>query len=160
MDVLIDSGYRGDDVLSIVDVEGLVCFAIQAEEKPDGSEVSISFVDNERMHELNRDYRGIDRPTDVLSFECDNLDDGFAVPGFEEEVYELGDIVIAPDVAECQAPTFGMSFGDEVSLLLVHGVLHLCGYDHMTDEEAERMEARETSILSEFYGRPFKREAI
>ena len=79
MDVLIDSGYRGQDVLDLVDVEGLVGFAVRTEGKPDASEVSISFVDNERMHELNRDYRGIDRPTDVLSFECDNLDDGFDI---------------------------------------------------------------------------------
>ncbi len=159
MDVLIDNGYRGEDILEIVDVEGLVRFAVEAEGKPAGSEISISFVDDGRMQELNREYRGIDRPTDVLSFECDNLDDGFDIPGFEEDVYELGDIVIAPDVAQAQAPTFGMSFADEVSLLLVHGVLHLCGYDHMDDEQAELMEARETRILSDYYQRPFKREA-
>ena len=159
MDVLIDSGYRGQDVLDLVDVEGLVGFAVRTEGKPDASEVSISFVDNERMHELNRDYRGIDRPTDVLSFECDNLDDGFDMPGVDDAPYELGDIVIAPDVAEAQAPTYGLSFADEVSLLLVHGTLHLCGYDHMTDGDAARMEARETRILSDFFGRPFKREA-
>ena len=159
MEVLIDSGYRGEDVLALVNVEELVGFTVQAEGKPPTSEISISFVDNMRMQELNRDYRGLDRPTDVLSFECDNLDDGFDVPGQDGAIFELGDIVIAPDVAEEQAPSYGLSFADEVSLLLVHGTLHLCGYDHLTDEEASLMEERETRILSDFYGHPFKREA-
>ena len=160
MEVLVDSGYRGDDVARIVDIEALVLFAMKSEGKPSSSEVSVIFVDNDRMQELNRDYRGLDRPTDVLSFECDNLDDGFAIPLSDEAPYELGDIVIAPDVAEQQAPRYGLSFADEISLLIVHGILHLCGWDHMDDMEAQAMEARETAILSEFYGRPFKREAL
>ena len=159
MDVIIDDGYRAEEMRSIVDIEGLVAFAAASEHKPENSEVSISFVDDGRMQELNRDYRGLDRPTDVLSFECDNLDDGFMVPADDEVPYELGDIVIAPDVAERQAPEYGLDLADELSLLLVHGTLHLCGYDHLDDGEALEMEQRETAILSEFYGRPFKREA-
>ena len=159
MEVFVDRGYRGEEVLALVDVESLALSVMRAEGKPENTEVSISFVDDERMHELNRDFRGIDRPTDVLSFECDNLDDGFAVDLDGEAPYELGDIVIAPDVAESQAPTYGLTFSDEISLLVTHGMLHLCGYDHMEEDEAAEMEERETELLTAFYGRPFKREA-
>ena len=159
VEVIIGEGYRAEEVLEIVDFEGLARFAIESEGKPATSEVSISFVDDERMQELNCEFRGLDRPTDVLSFECDNLDDGFVVPSGDEAPYELGDIVIAPDVAERQAPEYGLTFADELSLLTVHGILHLCGHDHMNEEEAQEMEGRETAILSEFYGRPFRREA-
>ena len=62
--------------------------------------------------------------------------------------YELGDIIIAPDVAARQSTEFGNSFEQEVSLLIVHGLLHLCGYDHIVDEEAEVMEARERELLT------------
>ena len=75
-------------------------------------------------------------------------------------VTDLGDIVLAPDVAEHQAPEYGMTFADEVSLLIVHGLLHLCGYDHMEEDEALEMEARERELLTEFYGREFKRSGV
>lgn len=155
MDVQIDYGYREEDMRALLDIEALARFVIEHEEKPENAEVSISFVTDEEIHELNREWRGVDRPTDVLSFECDNLDDGFAMP--DGEVYELGDIVIAPDVAEAQAPTYGLTFPDEMSLLITHGLLHLCGYDHMEDDEAQVMEARERELLSEYWGRDFKR---
>ena len=63
-------------------------------------------------------------------------------------LYELGDIIIAPDVAAAQADEYGNSFEQEISLLLVHGLLHLCGYDHITDDEAEVMEGREKELLT------------
>ena len=156
MDVQVNYDYREEDVRALLDVVGLAEFVIAHEGKPDATEVSISFVIDEEIHELNREWRGVDRPTDVLSFECDGADD---VPMPAGEVFELGDIVIAPDVAEVQAPTYGLSFADEMSLLITHGLLHLCGYDHMEDDEAQVMEARETELLSEFWGRPFKRTA-
>ena len=137
MDILVDYAYRGDEMKGLLDIEALATFVMTREGKPDTSEVSISFVADEEIHVLNREWRGIDRPTDVLSFECDNLDDGFGVP--DGEVYELGDIVIAPDVAEAQAPSYGLSFADEMSLLITHGLLHLCGYDHMEEGEALAM---------------------
>ncbi len=87
--------------------------------------------------------------TDVLSFECDNIDDDItAADGPSCPVYELGDIIVAPDVAARQSTEFGNSFEQEVSLLIVHGLLHLCGYDHIVDEEAEVMEARERELLT------------
>jgi probable rRNA maturation factor len=156
MDIQVNYEYGGEAVRRALDVEALTRFVIEQEEKPDSTEVSISFVTDEAIHELNREYRGIDRPTDVLSFECDNLDDDFAPAGFDEP-YELGDIVIAVDIAQRQAPEYGLSFPDELSLLITHGLLHLCGYDHMEEDEALEMEARESELLSAFWKRPFKR---
>ena len=155
LEVLVHYGYREDEMRELLDVERLALFVAQQEGEPDSTEVSISFVTNDEIHELNREWRGVDRPTDVLSFECDGA--GGDMPYVEGESWELGDIVIAPDVAEAQAPLYGLGFADEMSLLVTHGMLHLCGYDHMEDDEAEVMEARERELLSAFWGRPFKR---
>ena len=107
-------------------------------------EVSVTLVDDERMRELNAAWRDIDAPTDVLSFECDSpADEG--IP--EDETLELGDIVLAPRVIAAQAPAFGMSEVEEFRIMLVHGMLHLLGYDHLDDAEAEVMEAHELAIL-------------
>lgn len=155
MDVQVNYDYREEEMRALLDVAGLARFVAQREGRPDETEASISFVTDEAIHELNREWRGVDRPTDVLSFECDGVDDDMPLP--EGQAFELGDIVIAPDVAEAQAPLYGLSFADEVSLLVTHGMLHLCGYDHMEDDEAAVMEARERELLTEFWGRPFKR---
>ncbi|MBQ9001043.1 MAG: rRNA maturation RNase YbeY [Eggerthellaceae bacterium] len=161
MEVLVNYDYREGDVKALFDIEELAMFVIRSEGKPETCEASISFVTDEDIHRMNREYRGIDRPTDVLSFECDNVHDDFAVfAPAAEELYELGDIVIAPDVAERQAPEYGLSFADEMSLLITHGLLHLCGYDHMEDEEARAMESRERELLTKYWGRPFKRSNV
>ena len=107
--------------------------------------VSVSVVDDERMRELNGEWRGMDRPTDVLSLECERPDD----PDLgEDEPCELGDIVLAPDYIGRQAASFGTTPADECRLLLVHGMLHLLGYDHVKDDEAEEMEAREDELCA------------
>ncbi len=155
MEIYVNYSYREEDVKALFDIEELARFVIEHEDKPSNTEVSISFVTDEEIHELNREWRGVDRPTDVLSFECDGYEDD--MPIAEGEAFELGDIVIAPDVAQAQAPTYGLSFADELSLLVTHGLLHLCGYDHMEDDEAETMEARERALLTKFWGKPFKR---
>ncbi len=135
-----------EELFSDIDLEGLVKFVLTYQKCPANTDVSLSFVTDEKIHELNRDYRGIDRPTDVLSFECDNIP-------FEGEVfdnaleYELGDIIIAPDVALRQTEEFNTTFEEEITLLVVHGLLHLCGYDHIEDEEAEIMESLEDEII-------------
>ena len=157
MDIAVNYDYREDDMRSLLDIEALAQLVIAREGKPDDTEVSINFVTDEAIHELNREYRGVDRPTDVLSFECDGFDDD--MPVLADEAFELGDIVIAPDVAEAQAPEYGLSFAHETSLLVTHGLLHLCGYDHMEEDEALKMEARERDLLSEFWGAPFSRSA-
>lgn len=108
-------------------------------------EVSVSVVADKRIHELNLEWRGQDRPTDVISLECERPDDPMLAEG---EPCELGDIVIAPAYIARQAQELGTTEADETRLLLVHGMLHLLGYDHIEDEEAEVMEAREDELLA------------
>lgn len=151
MDVLIDLEYAPiqDDGSSIdpAFIDSVVGSAMEMMDIPADSEVSVTFVDDERMAELNELYRQKVGPTDVLSFECDNLDDGFTTDA--DEVYCLGDIIIAPDVAYRQSMEFGNTYEEELALLLVHGLLHLDGYDHIEDDDAQVMEARQREILSE-----------
>ena len=104
-----------------------------------GVELSMVLCDNSFIHPLNRDYRGKDRPTDVLSFS--QREDG------DPEDPMLGDVIISIERAKEQAPEHNNSVSAELSLLLVHGILHLLGYDHEDDEEAEVMEAKEKEIL-------------
>lgn len=148
MQILIDISH-GEERLAGLPLEELALFVLEREEAPATSEVSLSFIDDARMAQLNEEFRGKTGPTDVLSFECDGLDDGFdLIPdGADDVPFELGDVIIAPDVAQRQSISFGHSFEAEVSLLLVHGLLHLMGYDHIDDDEAEQMEARERELL-------------
>lgn len=110
--------------------------------------MSVSAVDEEEMRGLNRSWRNQDRSTDVLSLECERPDDPDL--GLDEPC-ELGDIVLAPSYIRRQAESFGTTPADECRLLLVHGVLHLLGYDHMADDEAEIMESREDELVAMLY---------
>lgn len=137
---------HGEELVSKLDLEGLATFVLSEMKLPETTDVTLSFVTNDRIHELNRDYRGMDKPTDVLSFECDNWpfeDENLA----DVEEFELGDVIIATDVAVAQTEEFGTTFEEEVTLLTVHGLLHLCGYDHIEDDEAEIMEALEDKLI-------------
>ena len=95
-------------------------------------EVSVTFTDNEKIRELNAQYRNIDRATDVLSFPL--FDEDFE----DEEELALGDVVLSLEKAQEQAKEYGHSFEREVAFLVVHSVLHLLGYDHETSEEDEK----------------------
>ena len=117
----------------------------QAGGGPELTELSIALVDDDEMAHLNEQYRGIDGPTDVLSFGCD---DPCVRPG--DEPITLGDVVIAPAVAERQAAELGTRIEHELNLLLVHGVLHLLGYDHEADDDAAAMQAREAVVLDAY----------
>ena len=104
-------------------------------------EVSVTFTDNEKIRELNAQYRSIDRATDVLSFPL--FDEDFE----DEEELALGDVVLSLEKAQEQAKEYGHSFEREVAFLVVHSVLHLLGYDHETSEEDEKdMRRRQTEI--------------
>ncbi len=106
----------------------------------EGSEVSLSIVDDREMHELNLRYRGVDRTTDVLSF-----------PLEEERPKEpclLGDIIVSAPMAQQQAQEYGHSLLREMSFLVVHGTLHLLGYDHMTPAEDAEMQRLQEEVLS------------
>lgn len=144
---------HGADLLKDVDVDGLARFVLARMECPENTDVSISFVTDEEIHRLNREFRGIDRPTDVLSFECDN--DPFDDENVQDlPEYELGDVIVAPDVALAQTAEFGTTFVQEIELLVTHGLLHLCGYDHMEEEEAQVMEGLEDRLLAAWRARP------
>lgn len=148
MDIALRFDY-GEDKLAGLPLEELIAFVLASRKLPQTTSVSVTFVSNERIHELNRDYRGIDKPTDVLSFECDNIPfEGEAIDQNEE--YELGDVIIATDVALAQTAEFGTTLEEEVSLLITHGLLHLCGYDHIEEAEALEMEALEDELLAQW----------
>ena len=146
MSVLISNDANLDTLLSEDEVCAIAAHVLAAEGVERDVEISLSYVDEDEMHELNHQWRDIDRTTDVLSFECDSaFDEDIPL----DEVLELGDIILAPEVVARQAPGFGNAPADECRLMLVHGLLHLLGYDHIEDDEAEEMEAREDALLRE-----------
>ncbi len=110
----------------------------------DDAEVTIRIVDEAESHELDLSYRHVDRPTNVLSFP-------FECPP-EVQLNLLGDLVICREVVEREAKEQGKTLEEHYAHMTVHGCLHLLGYDHITDEEAEEMEGIETRILTEKLG--------
>lgn len=125
----------------------------------DEGEVALTFVNNERIHELNLEYRGIDRPTDVLSFAMNEAgedepeiiyaaaDD--ADEELEEVPYMLGDIIISVTRAQEQALEYGHSLERELGFLFVHGFLHLLGYDHQEPEAEAEMMSKQENVLTQ-----------
>ena len=109
----------------------------------DDVEVSCVLVDDERIHEINREYRHIDRSTDVISFAMED-NDQFYVEGMPRT---LGDIFISVDHAKKQAEEYGHSLRREMCFLFTHGILQLLGYDHMTDEQEKEMFGLQDQIL-------------
>ena len=109
----------------------------------DDVEVSCVLVDDERIHEINREYRHIDRSTDVISFAMED-NDQFYVEGMPRT---LGDIFISVDHAKEQAEEYGHSVEREFAFLIAHSMLHLLGYDHMEDEERLVMEKKQREVL-------------
>ena len=109
----------------------------------DDVEVSCVLVDDERIHEINREYRHIDRSTDVISFAMED-NDQFYVEGMPRTI---GDIFISVDHAKKQAEEYGHSLRREMFFLFTHGILHLLGYDHMTDEQEKEMFGLQDEIL-------------
>ncbi len=108
--------------------------------------LSVVFVDDAAIHEINRDYRGIDRPTDVISFALLDQENDYETMG---EDVELGDIFINIDAVHRQSESYGHSFDRELCFLLVHGLLHLLGYDHMNEEEEAEMFSLQDGIIDE-----------
>jgi probable rRNA maturation factor len=120
-------------------------------EDPETTEWSLTFVDDEAIRTFNREYRGYDKPTDVLSFSQLEGEDDFAMPEGEEDVPErlLGDVVISVERARSQAEERGHAFEAELALLIAHGLLHLLGEDHDTPEKKDRMWARQAEVLED-----------
>ena len=112
-------------------------------------EVSVTFTDNQKIRELNRKFRGIDRATDVLSFPLFDYEGETDEPPVDELMGMLGDIVISLEQAKKQAEEYGHSFEREAAFLCVHSMLHLLGYDHETSAEDEAdMRRRQSEILA------------
>ena len=110
-------------------------------------ELSVTFTDNEGIRAVNRQYRSIDKETDVLSFPLTDFEGGDEPPA-DEPAVSLGDIVISLERAEAQAAEFGHSFEREVAFLAVHSTLHLLGYDHeLSEEDDADMRRRQREIL-------------
>lgn len=125
------------------DMKKVLKIAIKEEELKD-VEFNVILVDNNYIHELNKNYRKIDRETDVITFA---LEDNEEVN--EEEHRLLGDIYISVDKAKSQALEYGHSFKREICFLAVHGFLHLLGYDHMNKHDEEIMFSKQELILNE-----------
>ena len=112
--------------------------------------LSVIYVTPEQIHEINRDYRNVDRPTDVISFA---IQDDMSDMWIEEDQYELGDIFINVQAIRDQAKAYGHSIRREACFLFCHGLLHLMGYDHMKEEDEKVMFALQDEILDELVQR-------
>ncbi len=110
-------------------------------------EISISFVDEKKIRELNRNFRSIDKTTDVLSFPIEDFFSEDRKTLLKKPYLMLGDVVICLDVARKQAKELGHSFEREIMYLTCHSILHLLGYDHMEDEDKKIMRAREKEVM-------------
>ncbi|RWR15152.1 rRNA maturation RNase YbeY [Siminovitchia fortis] len=132
-------------------LEELLKLAAETENVEGGSELSVTFVTNESIKELNMAYRGKDSPTDVISFAMEEMGEGETeIAGVENLPRMLGDIVISIEMAEKQAEEYGHSYLRELGFLTVHGFLHLLGYDHMNDEDEKRMFKKQEDILKSY----------
>jgi len=138
---LQDQLSAGEDLQALA--ERVVQEVLVAEGVAKEAEVSVVFVDDEYIRRLNRQYRGVDSPTDVLSFA---MLEGEPLAGKEEELI-LGDVVVSLPAAQRQSAEYGHSLAREVAYLIVHGMLHLLGYDHQTAEQKQVMRAKEEAVL-------------
>jgi probable rRNA maturation factor len=146
MNYAIDISAESEGWNRLAGIEALVRRAAEAamlDNEAPPSEVSVVLSDDEHIRELNKHHRGMDKPTNVLSFPAARMKTPAGAPRI------LGDIVIAFETVEREAAEESKSFEHHLSHLVVHGILHLLGYDHESDEEeAEIMEARERQILA------------
>ena len=154
-----------------IETEGTICFPFDIEEVarlvidaaldivqcPYEAEINLLLTYDDEIHEMNREHRGIDRATDVLSFPMLEFDIPGNFSGIDEDMSDvfnpetgelmLGDIVISADKVMAQAEEYGHSPKREYAFLIAHSMLHLCGYDHMEDDERKEMEQKQRMIL-------------
>lgn len=133
-----------EDIPELKTIRELLNFALK-HEKLTNVEFNVIIVDMDTIHKMNKQYRGIDAPTDVISF---------ALEDYQDIVYEdqrlLGDIYICLEKAKIQSEEYGHSFLRELSFLTIHGLLHLLGYDHMNPEDEKIMFAKQEEILENY----------
>ena len=123
-------------------LEPLLTYALEVE-NVDNLEFNVIIINNEEIHKINKEYRGIDRPTDVISFALEDFKD----IKYENDYRVLGDIYISIDKVKEQAKEYGHSEKRELAFLAVHGLLHLLGYDHMEKEDEKVMFSKQELIL-------------
>lgn len=135
--------------VGLSDLHSLAEIILKQEGFPDDVEVTLLLVSDSEMASYNERFLDREGPTDVLAFPLEEL-----LPGVVPDVdthgppLTLGDVVVAPAYVRRQAEALGVTFEDEMALMVTHGILHLLGYDHLDDEDAERMEGRERELLA------------
>lgn len=148
LDITDETGRVPEDRLA--EIEKLLQFAAAEEGVADGAEVSVTIVNNEEIQKINKEYRGKDYPTDVISFALEEDGEGEVEIIGADMPLVLGDIIISVDKAREQAEEYGHSLMRELGFLTVHGFLHLLGYDHMTEEEEKEMFTKQKDILNRY----------
>lgn len=131
-------------------IQQLLTYAAKEEGVTQESELSINFVDNREIQIINRNYRQIDRPTDVISFAMEEMGEGELEIIGEDIPLILGDIVISIDKAKEQAEEYNHGLERELGFLALHGFLHLLGYDHIKEVDEKKMIARQEELLNGF----------
>ncbi len=144
MQILIDNSQDKIDIdgsiISLIEKVAIECLTV--ENKSLNYEISVTFVDDTEIQVLNKEYRGIDKSTDVLSFPMGE-DESFDTPFTPL----LGDIVISAETAQRQSVEFGHSFDREIAYLTAHSMLHLIGYDHIDEEDKKTMREKEKLVM-------------
>lgn len=143
MDVLFEN--TTDKEINQELINSVIAESLKYEGISDNCEISVTIVDNKEIHSINLKHRGIDRPTDVLSFPLIDFDKE-TLPDDGTKIY-LGDIIISIEKAAEQAKEYGHSLEREIGFLTAHSMLHLLGYDHMTSEEEKIMFKKQEEIL-------------
>lgn len=155
-----ETGYSPDfDLMKTA--EEVAFYILEKEECPFEAEISLTVTDNDGIHDVNREFRNVDAPTDVLSFPVFEFDSPadfgkytnhpelITDYDYDTEMVMLGDILISKDRVISQAEEYGHSEKREFAFLVAHSVLHLLGYDHMSEEEAKQMESKQKAYLDE-----------
>jgi len=143
MDIFFENKTEIPSPLSGDEIDKIVSLVLEATDR-DASEdweLSVILVSREEIRKVNREYRNIDRATDVISFA---FSDG---EGAEYAPYLLGDLIISPEIVKNHSEKYGVSIEHELSFMIVHGVLHLLGFDHIDKKERELMREKEKHIM-------------
>lgn len=152
---------QADHPIDVAQWEGLARLVLEAEGVTGDAELALLFVDEATISELNTTFMGVAGPTDVLAFPIDDDDVGVgrspdgSTSGPDRDPFSdvpllLGDVVICPAIAARNAPSHAGTYLDEIALLVVHGTLHVLGWDHATEEETTAMQARERELLNSY----------
>ena len=145
----IDISYDNDSYKTLAPRHTVLDYlnSVLTELKLTNVEFSVSFIDEDHMHQMNMEFRDIDDSTDILSFAAED-DDGFGFVSAGRRKRVLGDILICPEVLRRNAQSFGVSDNEELRRLLIHGVLHLSGDNHQTNDPSEPMLIKQEKILA------------